>query len=607
MSESASNLRRESVDLITSQLSQSLADSIEEAVNKSNNHFEFIPEIIRESHSCMCNTRKLMSILGQDSVSSERQNAGEPIVASRPADANIQSSSSTPVAPGSSSSSSSISIAHSIASGSSCYTDPCSPLETIRLLMKTASQEKSVLTGQRHRPIIVVGPAGVGKSSLLSQVYTYCSEWLSADSQVIKVVRHIGQSPSSSYTSELIRSLCIDITLVYGFEMRTDIVYELSSLSLWFHDLLKQIETTCPTNDLVIVLDDLHLLKSLQTSTILGWLPWTLPPSVHLICSVTEESDAVVSLLKSRIPSDNVIKLTPLESTAKILSMILCRLRGYTSIVDQQSDTLDQPSSKPNETLLPEKVWHLLSERFNAIVKTNPVTPLYVSLLTDTLLVPLICTPNSSEPSTRPSNLPGQEVTPSSGSSHATDSTSQTTEVNLKMTDIPITIDELIEKTVDELQKSFPCSTIDRLLTYLSGTRYGLREEELIDLIGNGDETGNNNKHDSDRKQSTCESENDSSDKNNETCSNVKEDNNLLSSLHQFESNSIWPAIKAKLNPFLKEYFILGRPYIHWSHRIICETIKQRYIVDTFDYKTIHSKLADAFLLGFNEAKNFYS
>lgn len=589
MSESGSNLRRESVDLTSSQLSQSLADSIEEAVNKSNNYFEFIPEIIRESHSCMCNTRKLMSTLGQDSVSCERQSASE-TVASKPADSTTLAS-STPVVHDSSSPSSS--IEQSILSSSSCYTDTCSPLETIRQLMKTASQEKTVLAGQRHRPIIVVGPAGVGKSSLLSQVYTYCSEWLS-DSQVVKVVRHIGQSPSSSYTSELIRSLCIDITLVYGFEMRTDIVYELSSLSLWFHDLLKLIETTCPTNDLVIVLDDLHLLKSLQTSTILGWLPWTLPPSVHLICSVTEESDAVVSLLKSRIPSDNVIKLTPLESTAKILSMILCRLRGCTLTVDQQSDFTSQP--KPNETLLPEQVWHLLRERFDLIVKTNPVTPLYVSLLTDTLLVPMICTSNSSEPSSRPSSLPGQDKTPSSDLIQATN---QMTEVNLKVTDIPVTIDELIEKTVDDLQKNFPCSTIDRLLTYLSGTRYGLREEELIDLIG--DETcNNNNKLDSDRKQSTSESENE---KSNETSCNVIQDANLLSSLNHFESNSIWTSIKGKLNPFLKEYFILGRPYIHWSHRIICETIKQRYIVDTFDYKTIHFKLADAFLLGFNEVR----
>lgn len=582
------SLTRESSDLTSSQLHQSLADSIEEAVNKSNNYFEFIPEIIRESQSCMCNTRKLMSNLGRDAIIRSSTGCFDVCDSSK---AKGQSSSLTtvpitiPPSIGKVLPSSTTSSSYSPISGQNQdgYQHVLS-LEAIRSLMITSAQEKSLLSGQRHRPIVVVGSEGVGKSMLLSQVYTYCSDWLSSDCEVIKVVRHIGQSPSSSYTSELIRSLCIDITLVYGFEMRTDIVYELSSLSLWFHDLLKLIETTCPTNDLVIVLDDLHLLKSLQTSTILGWLPWTLPPSVHLICSVTESADSVVSLLKSRIPSDNVIKLPSLESTEQILSLISCKMVDCQSITttDQQSD--EEKSTVTTPLILPETIWKLLSDHFNSIdLEVNQLTPLYVSLLTDSILKRVMVNSNN-----RSSTMAGS----------SDESDDNLANIKLELNDIPVNIEQIIDKIIDELQKTFGCSIIDRLLTYLSGTRYGLREEELIDLIG-GDESGNiSGQHDFQVKGDNPDNNNDNSNNSNEDKTNTF-DKDYFDSL----STSIWPEIKLKLTPFLKEYFILGRPYIHWSHRIICETVKRRYIVDTFDYKRIHTKLADAFLLGFNEVR----
>ncbi|KFM80429.1 Leucine-rich repeat and WD repeat-containing protein, partial [Stegodyphus mimosarum] len=176
----------------------------------------------------------------------------------------------------------------------------------------------------RHSPIIVCGKDGCGKSTLLSQVITYCTEWLGGD--VIRIVRHVGQSPCSTYTSELLRNLCLHISLAFDFSPKHH-SYELGELSIWFQDLLKMVEET-PT-DLVIVLDDLHELRSPASnqSAILGWLPWNLPPNVHVVVSISEEAEGVLRLLRSRSSTgDNFVHIPDLGPSAAI-SMLQSNLK----------------------------------------------------------------------------------------------------------------------------------------------------------------------------------------------------------------------------------------------------------------------------------------
>ena len=63
------------------------------------------------------------------------------------------------------------------------------------------------------------------------QVITYCTEWLGGE--VIRIVRHVGQSPCSTYTSELLRNLCLHISLAFDFQPKHH-SYELGELSIWF-------------------------------------------------------------------------------------------------------------------------------------------------------------------------------------------------------------------------------------------------------------------------------------------------------------------------------------------------------------------------------------
>ncbi|OQR73046.1 hypothetical protein BIW11_09987, partial [Tropilaelaps mercedesae] len=188
----------------------------------------------------------------------------------------------------------------------------------------------------RHSPIVVCGAEGSGKSTLLAQVLTYCPEWLGSD--VVRVIRSVAKSPCSSYTAELLRNMCLHISMVFGFEIRPKHQsFELGKLSVWFQDLLKQVETT--TNDLVIILDDLDELKCPPSSqgSLLGWLPWTLPLNVHIIVSVSSTSSSIMSLLKSRISSsDSYVHIPELTGPATMAMLQSCLKDSARSLTPEQ-------------------------------------------------------------------------------------------------------------------------------------------------------------------------------------------------------------------------------------------------------------------------------
>ena len=123
---------------------------------------------------------------------------------------------------------------------------------------------------------------------------------------------------------------------------------------------------------------------------------------------------------------------------------------------------------------------------------------------------------------------------------------------------IPLDIKEIVNNVLDQLETQYPASIVCKISSYLTCTRYGLREVEIQELILSDENISN------------------------------------------FNIN-IWLGIKAKLLPLLKNYYILGRPYLNWSHSAISQSIRKRYISNSIVLKKIHSELANAFLLGFNE------
>ncbi|CAL1289348.1 unnamed protein product [Larinioides sclopetarius] len=350
----------------------------------------------------------------------------------------------------------------------------------------------------RHSPIIVCGKDGCGKSTLLSQVITYCTEWLGGD--VIRIVRHVGQSPCSTYTSELLRNLCLHISLVFDFDPKYH-SFELGELSIWFLDLLKMVEST--STDLVIVLDDLHELRSPtgSQSAILGWLPWNLPPNVHVVCSLSEDAEEVIRLLRSRSScTENFVHIPPLGSSAA-LSMLQSNLRDR------------------KRTLNPSQL-EAIKERLN----TAHSSSLYIKLLSKI-----------------------------AETWHSW--------VNIVASSIPGTLEEVVDFLLAGLKERYGFRPMRKVVTFLACTTFGLRENELIELLASSVESTDDNQ--------------------------------------KLTKPKTWFMTVKEMKPLLKQYYVDRRPYLHWSHNTISKYIMNTYIKTPRDLQACYAELADAFHLGF--------
>ncbi|GFT05965.1 NACHT domain-and WD repeat-containing protein 1 [Nephila pilipes] len=257
----------------------------------------------------------------------------------------------------------------------------------------------------------------------------YCPEWLGSD--VVRIIRHVGRSPCTSFTPELLRNLCLHISLLFGFEISPrHYSFELGKLSIWFQDLLKLVEAK--DNDLVIVLDNLHSLRCAPNNqaSILGWLPWNLPPNVHIVCSVSEEEEKILGLLKTRIStSENFVYISSLTSQSALSMM--------------------QSNLKDNKHVLTPDQWQLVKQRLDG----KSVCPLYVKLL-----------------SSLARRWPSYKT--------------------LTDKDVPITIEELVNIFLIDLEGKYGVETIRKIATYLTCTNFGLREAEIVELLANSEYEG---------------------------------------------------------------------------------------------------------------------
>ncbi|XP_065301006.1 protein qui-1-like isoform X1 [Dermacentor albipictus] len=289
------------------------------------------------------------------------------------------------------------------------------PLLQIQQLM-LADEERV-----RHTPIIVCGREGCGKSTLLSQVLMYCPEWLGSD--VVRIVRGVGQSPCCAYPAEMLRNLCLHISMVFGFEISPKHQsFELSKLSTWFQELLKRVEAS--TSDLVIVLDDLDRLRgpAHHQAATLGWLPWNLPLNVHLVCSVAQEAEPVLALLRSRIPAgDSYVFIPPLADAASML----------------------QSHLKDNKRLLTRQQWDVLRQRLVG----QTASPLYVTLL--------------SQQAMRWASYEALD-----GELH-----------------VPADTESFVSRSLERIERQFGLAPVKKIASYLTCTSYGLREPEVIELL----------------------------------------------------------------------------------------------------------------------------
>lgn len=264
-------------------------------------------------------------------------------------------------------------------------------------------------------------------------------------------MRLIGQSPASCYSSELLRTLCVNISLAFGNELPTALSgmvdHELSSLVAWLNELLKLVELNFADHVLLIILDDLHLVKSLKSkSTYLSWFPFSLPSNVHLICSMDERDTALLDVLRTRISADNFVRLPATLSDWSIGEQII---RTKLSANYERSLTANQ--------------WRCLQEQSTSF---QNATMLYLNLLVSNEL--------KNWTSTETKEL--QEFSARMAAKEAKELIAGPDAPEI----VPTSIEQLLNLSLLKLERAFGTKILAKICTYLAYTRYGLREVELI-------------------------------------------------------------------------------------------------------------------------------
>ncbi|XP_066586077.1 protein qui-1 [Prorops nasuta] len=165
---------------------------------------------------------------------------------------------------------------------------------------------------QKHGPIVIRGARSSGKSSILARIYESCEEWLK--SRTLRVVRLCTSTPRSAYSLELLRILCEQIGFLSGNNdgnLPRDASFDPLYLNNWFSQIMRGIEETPLTEQLIVMIDDLHRLHPLECDIVasLSWLPLNLPAGVHFIVTtaIPPEALRLTPVQKERLRSSEIL------------------------------------------------------------------------------------------------------------------------------------------------------------------------------------------------------------------------------------------------------------------------------------------------------------
>jgi len=132
------------------------------------------------------------------------------------------------------------------------------------------------IRGEGAVPLAIVGDGGTGKSALMAEATRRIEE---AGSDRVTVVRFVGATPGSSEGRFLLESLCREIPMRYGVSPE-DVPADYQELVSKLADQFKLARSDRP---LVLLVDSLDQLS--EPASGLSWIPSPLPPHVRLVVS----------------------------------------------------------------------------------------------------------------------------------------------------------------------------------------------------------------------------------------------------------------------------------------------------------------------------------
>ncbi|KAI8517772.1 NACHT domain- and WD repeat-containing protein 1 [Branchiostoma belcheri] len=178
-----------------------------------------------------------------------------------------------------------------------------------------------------HQPFVIHGASGSGKSSIMAMLAQNAAQRFGEN--LVTIIRFLGTSLHSTLIHPVLQSLCLQICEVYGIESPAErVLNNFADIVQYLSTLLDKVSQK--DRPLLILLDSLDQLSSVDRAYSLTWLPKSLPPNVHIVVSTLPEEFDLLKTLKRTVRSDRSYIQVPTLSEqvgSEILDTWLARVQ----------------------------------------------------------------------------------------------------------------------------------------------------------------------------------------------------------------------------------------------------------------------------------------
>jgi hypothetical protein len=193
--------------------------------------------------------------------------------------------------------------------------------------------------GRPHSSLVIFGPPGIGKTSLVCKLAEQVPGLLGH--KTVTVLRLLGTSQMSLGARGLLRSLCSQLCLAYGLPLPPAQVLDTHSrVGHFFHVLLHTVSSR-NFESLVVLLDSVDDLDLECHSQRVPWLPVMCPPQVHLILTACSGPSGVLDAVRQTLRDpDAYWELKPLSGKQAQEMIQLLLVAGRRTLSPVQRDVL---------------------------------------------------------------------------------------------------------------------------------------------------------------------------------------------------------------------------------------------------------------------------